>query len=58
MKIEIDITKTDAEKLRTLLGLKTKTKPQLVINSLLKMLVKNPDNLEILLYEKANNTTG
>jgi len=51
-----DTYKTVADKLRILLRLKTN--PQLVLNLLVKMLVKNPDNLEILLYEKANNRKG
>ena len=52
MKVEIDLTKTDINKLRTLIGLQTKTKPDIVLKSFVKMVLKDPVQLEILEYEQ------
>ena len=52
MKVEIDLTKTEVEKLRRIIGLRTKTKPSVVLKSFIKMIVKDPDALEIIQYEQ------
>ena len=52
MKIEIELKQYEAEKLRKMLGIQTNTKPEIVVKSLIKMLLKDPDQLEILQYEK------
>ena len=44
--------KAKAEKLRKMIGIQTNTKPDIVVKSLIKMLLKDPDQLEILQYEK------
>lgn len=51
-KIEIQLTKTQIEQARRLIGLKTKTKPDVVIKSLVKMLLDAPHQLEVIQYEK------
>jgi len=52
MKVEIDLTKSDIDKLRRLIGLKTHTKAEVVLKSHVKMVVNNPDQLEIIQYEQ------
>ena len=52
MKVEIDLTKTDINKLRTLIGLKGKTKPDIVLKSFVKMVINDPVQLEIIQYEQ------
>ena len=52
MKIEIELKQYEAEKLRRLIGIQTNTKPDIVVKSLIKMLLNDPDQLEILQYEK------
>lgn len=52
MKIEIDLTKTEVNKLRRLIGLKTQTRADVVLKSFVKMIVKDPDQLEIIQYEQ------
>lgn len=39
MKVEIDLTKSDVNKLRRLIGLKTHTKAEVVLKSFVKMVV-------------------
>ena len=51
MKIEIDLTKSDVDKLRRLIGLKTKTRAEVVLKSFVKMIISDPDALEIIQYE-------
>ena len=52
MKIEIDLTKTEVNKLRRLIGLKTQTRADVVLKSFIKMVVKDPDALEIIQYDQ------
>ena len=52
MKVEIDLTKSDVDKLRRLIGLKTQTKAEVVLKSFVKMVVNDPDQLEIIQYEQ------
>ena len=52
MKIEIDLTKTELNKLRRLIGLKTQTRADVVLKSFVKMIVNYPDQLEIIQYEQ------
>jgi hypothetical protein len=52
MKIEIDLTKTEVNKLRRLIGLKTQTRAEVVLKSFVKMVVNDPDQLEIIQYEQ------
>ena len=52
MKIEIDLTKTEVNKLRRLIGLKTQTRADVVLKSFVKMVVDDPDALEIIQYEQ------
>ena len=52
MLVEIDLTKTDINKLRTLIGLQTKTKPDIVLKSFVKMVINDPVQLEIIQYEQ------
>ena len=52
MKVEIDLTKTQINKLRRLIGLKTQTKADVVLKSFVKMVVNDPDALEIIQYEQ------
>jgi hypothetical protein len=52
MKIEIDLTKTEVNKLRRLIGLKTQTRADVVLKSFIKMIVNDPDQLEIIQYEQ------
>jgi len=52
MKIELELKQYEAEKLRRLIGIQTNTKPDIVVKSLIKMLLNDPDQLEILQYEK------
>ena len=52
MKIEIDLTKSEVNKLRRLIGLKTQTRADVVLKSFIKMVVKDPDALEIIHYEQ------
>ena len=53
MKIEIDLTKSEVNKLRRLIGLKTQTRADVVLKSFVKMVVNDPDALEIIQYEKS-----
>lgn len=52
MKVEIELKKTEVEKLRRLIGLKTKTKADVVLKSLVRTLINNPHQLEIIQYEQ------
>ncbi len=52
MKVEIDLTKTDIDKLRRLIGLKTQTRADVVLKSFVKMMVNDPDAIEIIQYEQ------
>jgi hypothetical protein len=52
MKVEVDITKTEANALRRFLGLKTKTSSVACLKALLRLVVEDPHELEILMYEK------
>ena len=52
MKVEIELTATDIDKLRRIIGLKTKTKADVVLKSFVKMVVNDPDALEIIQYEQ------
>jgi hypothetical protein len=52
MKVEIDLTKTEVNKLRRLIGLKTQTRADVVLKSFIKMVVNDPDALEIIQYEQ------
>ena len=52
MKVEIDLTKTEVNKLRRLIGLRTQTKPEVVLKSFIKMVVNDPDQLEIIQYDQ------
>jgi hypothetical protein len=52
MKIELELKRYEADKLRRMIGIQTNTKPDIVVKSLIKMLLKDPDQLEILQYEK------
>ena len=52
MKLEIDLTKTDIDKFRRIIGLKTKTKADVVLRSFVKMIVNDPDALEIIQYDQ------
>ncbi len=54
MKVEIDLTKTQINKLRRLIGLQTQTKPEVVLKSFIKMVVNDPDQIEIIQYEQRN----
>jgi hypothetical protein len=48
MKVEIELTKSDVDKLRRLIGLQTKTRAEVVLKSFVKMVVNDPDALEII----------
>jgi len=52
MKVEIELTKSDVDKLRRLIGLKTQTRADVVLKSFVKMVVNDPDALEIIQYEQ------
>jgi hypothetical protein len=52
MKVELELKRYEADKLRRMIGIQTNTKPDIVVKSLIKMLLKDPDQLEILQYEK------
>ena len=52
MKVELELKKYEAEALRKMIGIQTNTKADIVVKSLIKMLLKDPDKLEILQYEK------
>ena len=52
MRVELELKQYEAEKLRRLIGIQTNTKPDMVVKSLIKMLLNDPDQLEILQYEK------
>ena len=52
MKVEIDLTKTQINKLRRLIGLKTQTRADVVLKSFIKMVVNDPDQLEIIQYDQ------
>ena len=52
MKVEIELTKSDVDKLRRLIGLQTKTRAEVVLKSFVKMVVNDPDALEIIQYEQ------
>ena len=52
MKIEIELTKSDVDKLRRLIGLQTKTRAEVVLKSFVKMIISDPDALEIIQYEQ------
>ena len=52
MKVELELKKYETEKLRKLIGIQTNTKPDIVVKSLIKILLNDPDQLEILQYEK------
>ena len=52
MKIEIDLTKSEVNKLRRLIGLQTQTRADVVLKSFVKMVVNDPDALEIIQYEQ------
>lgn len=52
MKVEIDLTKTEIEKLRRLIGLKTKTKSDVVLKSFVNMIINQPHQLEVIQYEQ------
>ena len=52
MKIEIDLTKSEVNKLRRLIGLKTQTRADVVLKSFIKMVVNDPDALEIIQYDQ------
>ena len=54
MKVEIDLTKTQINKLRRLIGLKTQTRADVVLKSFVKMVVNDPDALEIIQYDQRN----
>lgn len=51
MKVEIDLTKSQVDKLRRLIGLQTKIRADVVLKSFVKMVVDDPDALEIIQYE-------
>jgi len=55
LKVEIDLTKTDIDKLRRIIGLKTQTRADVVLRSFVKMVVNDPDALEIIQYDKRIN---
>jgi hypothetical protein len=52
MKVEIDLTKSQVDKLRRLIGLKTQTRADVVLKSFVKMVVDDPDALEIIQYDQ------
>ena len=52
MKLEIELTKSDINKLRRIIGLKTKTKADVVLKSFVNLIVKQPHQLEIIQYEQ------
>ena len=52
MKVGIDLTKTDVDKLRRVIGLKTQTRADVVLKSFVKMVVNDLDALEIIQYEQ------
>jgi hypothetical protein len=52
VELELELKKYETEKLRKLIGIQTNTKPDIVVKSLIKMLLNDPDQLEILQYEK------
>ena len=52
MKVEIEFTKTDIDKLRRIIGLKTQTRADVVLRSFVKMVVDDPDALEIIQYDQ------
>ena len=54
MKVEIDLTKTQINKLRRLIGLQTQTRADVVLKSFIKMVVNDPDQIEIIQYEQRN----
>ena len=52
MKVEIDLTKSQVDKLRRLIGLKRQTRADVVLKSFVKMVVDDPDALEIIQYDQ------
>ena len=51
-KVELELTATEIAKLRRMFGIQTKTNPSIVLKSLLTTLLADPNQLEILQYEK------
>ena len=52
MKVEIDLTKTEVDKLRRLIGIQTKVKAEVVLKSFINTVIKDPHQLEIIQYEQ------
>ena len=52
LKVEIDLTKSDIDKLRRIIGLKTQTRADVVLRSFVKMMINDPDAIEIIQYEQ------
>ncbi len=52
MKVEIELTKTDIDNLRRIIGLNTQTIADVVLKSFVKMMVNDPDAIEIIQYEQ------
>lgn len=52
MKVELEIKKTEADALRRFLGLKTKTSSVACLKTLLRLVLEDPYELEIMMYEK------
>lgn len=50
MKVEIELTKSDVNKLRRSIGLQTRA--EVVLKSFVKMVVNDPDALEIIQYDQ------
>ena len=51
-KIEIELTKTQVDQMRRMIGLQTKVRPDVVLKSLVGMLLDRPTQLDIMQYEK------
>lgn len=46
--IEIELTKTEVETLRRKLGIKTKTSPEVIVNSYLKLILKSRHTTQLI----------
>ena len=51
MKIEIEITKTDLTVLRQRMGIKTNTKPEVILKSLIALVIDDEQALTYSQYE-------
>jgi hypothetical protein len=52
MKVEIELTKSEVDKLRRIIGIQTNTKADVVLKSFINTVIKDPHQLKIIQYEQ------